>query len=102
MDRAKLCLNFDLKGFEKRKKTANEASIKEFDEEGFYLPSENVSIEELKIDDSGHFRIGIDVPTLGCLSIETELDDETMISLLTFAIKRANKYKSLVESLKSL
>jgi hypothetical protein len=95
-------LNIDKEFFEKNKNKAEKQSIEELGDEGknnliFDIINDEVNIEE--IDDTGKISIS-SKSDFGWVYTDVKLDNDDMLRLIELFVKKLNKFKSLLESIK--
>ena len=96
-------MNLDKKFVDDNLSKWNKDAIEEFKDmegkENNYLFSDEYegSVDQIKEDS---ISIIIDHPKLGFISTEIKMDKDDMLSLLEMAVKKMNKFKTLLESLK--
>lgn len=87
---------------EEKQKEANKASISEIGDEGKnrlrFDPEDHTRIEEITED--GVINV-ISESSFGYISLDVKLDDEDLITLIGLITKRMNKFKAVIEGLKS-
>lgn len=95
-------VNLNEQFLEKSKKEAKEVAIAQFGEEGkdnlLYEDTAEDVLQELEIGDA-KITVGIE-NELGYFSFDIPLDTDALEQLLTVVIKRMNKIKTLLESVK--
>lgn len=88
---------------EKTQEEANKEAIAELGNDGknllIYSNNLSVRIDSLGIDDDGTISVTF-TTNLGDFSVEIPLDNNTLELILSAVIKRMNKIKTLLESLR--
>jgi len=96
-------LNLDKEFIDKNLKKLNEDAISELGEVGkeiyFYNDDTEGHIDEIG-EEEGRLYIVADNSKIGYISLDIKLDTETLIDLLEMAVKKLNKFKTILEGLK--
>lgn len=100
-----LHLSLDKKKLKARRKQAEENAKKEYDkeigEEYLFFP-EKLDIQEFKVKENSLWLYGEFGSGLGNISLDLHLEDDDLIDLIAYAVKKLNKYKSIIETMKSV
>jgi hypothetical protein len=88
----------------KNLKNWNDEAISELgEEEGkdcyLYMDSENARIEEID-EENGELHIACETSKLGYISLDVELRADDLLDLIEIAVKKLNKFKTVLEGLK--
>ena len=81
----------------------NKEAIDEIGEEdgkNTYLYMDDKSMKIQKMDDEGNITVACETSKFGYFSADIELTVKDLLGLIEIAVKKLNKYKSLLESLK--
>lgn len=88
----------------KRIEEANAESIAEMGEEdgkeNLIFDFSKCTAEISEIDENGTLTIDLDSTEFGFISVDVKLSDQDMIAIIGLAVKRFNKVKTMLESLK--
>jgi hypothetical protein len=95
-------MNLNKEFIDKNLESMNKNALSRFgdvDGKNDYLFEDGVhgTIEEI---DDNRFGIIVDNPELGFFTVDIDLDDNDLVRLLEMAVKKMNKFKNLLESLK--
>ena len=96
-------LSLDKKFVDENLKNWNDNSISEMGEDGknSYLYTDNIEAKIEEIDEGlNKIHIICDNPKLGYISSEISIDTDDMINLFEIAVKRLNKFKTVLQGLK--
>jgi hypothetical protein len=97
-------LNLDKNFVDKHLKEWNEEAINTFGEEegkDMYLfnDGEKARIEEID-EDAGELYVVCETSKIGYISLDVKLTTEDLLDLIEFAVKKLNKFKTILEGLK--
>lgn len=102
-DEKMVYVNIEKEFFEKNKEAAAKKAIKEFDEEGgkdiLYFDVKDNETRIDGIEDDGTINVVSD-SKLGYISFDVKLSDDDYIEFAGLIIKKLNKFKSAIESVK--
>jgi len=97
-------ISMDKKFVDKNLQKWNRKAIEEYGEESgkecyLYEDEEVASIDE--IDENGNWiKIVCETSPIGYISMYVDLDTDDLIRLIEIAVKKMNKFKNILESLK--
>lgn len=97
-----ITLNLSKDYLERTKEKAAERALKEFGEEAkdeLYYPSLDAKFDELGIDGNGRVSISADTE-VGYISVELQPTATDLLPLIELSVKRLNRFKTVLESLK--
>ena len=96
-------LNINKDFFDKNKESMNKEAIEEMGDEGkdSYLFNDNEDgvIEEID-EEASTINIKCETSQLGYISMDIKVDSEDLLSLIELAVKKLNKFKTVLEGLK--
>lgn len=98
-------LSLDKNKLKARRREAEENSKREYDEEvakTYLLFQEKLNIQEFEIKENSLWIYGELESGLGNISLDVHLEDSDLIDLIAYAVKKLNKYKSIIETMKSI
>lgn len=100
---ARLYINLEREFYNDTLKRAEKEAIKDLGDEAkdkwAIWNFDDASVNDWEINDEGELVISMDTK-LGYFSMTVPLTNEMMESLISLTVKRLNKFKSLLESLK--